>query len=56
MIVLHDGLGARTRAAAVLDRVLPALARRGYRVTTLSDLIDTARPCPTDGPHSDTAD
>lgn len=56
VIVLHDGLGARTRAAAVLDRVLPALARRGYRVTTLSDLVDTARPCPADGPRPDTAD
>ena len=45
VIVLHDGLGRRTRAPAVLDRVLPELARRGYRVVTLSELVDTATPC-----------
>ncbi len=45
IIVLHDGLGWRTRAPAVLGRVLPELARRGYRVVTLSELVDTATPC-----------
>lgn len=50
VIVLHDGLGRRTRAAAVLARVLPELRRRGYRVVTLSGLVDAARPCVADSP------
>lgn len=40
VIVLHDGIGWRTRAPAVLARVLPELRRRGYRVVSLSELAD----------------
>jgi peptidoglycan-N-acetylglucosamine deacetylase len=38
VIILHDG-GARGRRTAVtLERVLPALRGRGYRVVSLSEL------------------
>lgn len=43
IIVLHDGLGWRTRAPTVLDRVLPELRERGYRFVTLSTLVDECR-------------
>ena len=39
VIVLHDGGGRGRRTAAALRRVLPELRRRGYRVTTLSELV-----------------
>jgi peptidoglycan/xylan/chitin deacetylase (PgdA/CDA1 family) len=39
VIVLHDGGRRGARTARTLRRVLPELARRGYRVTTLSDLV-----------------
>jgi peptidoglycan/xylan/chitin deacetylase (PgdA/CDA1 family) len=41
VIVLHDGAAERARTVAVLRRVLPALRDRGYRVTTLSELVGT---------------
>lgn len=41
IIILHDGTPERVRTLAVLERVLPELRRRGYRVVTLSELIDS---------------
>ena len=41
VIVLHDGEGRGARTVAILERVLPELRKRGYRVTTLSELVDT---------------
>lgn len=41
IIVLHD-LGTRgERTAVALDTILPELIRRGYRVVTLSELVDS---------------
>ena len=40
IIVLHDHGGRGERTAAALDRILPALNRRGFRVVTLSELLD----------------
>ena len=42
VIVLHDGAADRERTVAVLERLLPALGRRGYRVVTLSELVATS--------------
>ena len=44
IIVLHDGGDRGRRTIAVLNRVLPELARRGLRVVTLSELTATASP------------
>jgi len=38
VIVLHEGGARGRRTVAVLERVLPALRARGYRVVTLSEL------------------
>jgi len=38
VIVLHDGVARGRRTAKTLQRVLPALRTRGYRVVTLSTL------------------
>jgi peptidoglycan/xylan/chitin deacetylase (PgdA/CDA1 family) len=38
VIILHDGAADQDRTVAVLERILPALRRRGYRVVTLSEL------------------
>ena len=38
LVVLHEGAG-RDRVVPVLERVLPALAARGYSVATASELI-----------------
>jgi peptidoglycan-N-acetylglucosamine deacetylase len=38
VIILHDGPVDQERTVAVLERILPALRRRGYRVVTLSEL------------------
>ena len=45
VIVLHDGAGTGPQTVVVLRRALPELARRGYRVVTLSELaaLDVAR-------------
>ena len=40
IIVLHDGGKRGERTAQTLAAVLPELDRRGFRVTTLSDLLD----------------
>jgi peptidoglycan/xylan/chitin deacetylase (PgdA/CDA1 family) len=44
IIVLHDGGGRGRRTIAVLNNVLPELARRGLRVVTLSELTASASP------------
>lgn len=44
IIILHDHGGRGRRTAAALDRVLPELRRRGYRVTTVSDLVPDTLP------------
>ena len=38
LIILHDGVPDLERTAAVLQRILPALRRRGYRIVTVSEL------------------
>jgi peptidoglycan/xylan/chitin deacetylase (PgdA/CDA1 family) len=38
VIILHDGVQGQDRTVAVLERLLPALRRRGYRVVTVSEL------------------
>jgi peptidoglycan/xylan/chitin deacetylase (PgdA/CDA1 family) len=40
VIILHEGKGRGARTVAVLDRILPVLRARGYRVVTLSELYD----------------
>ncbi|MDP9365718.1 MAG: chitin deacetylase family protein [Chloroflexota bacterium] len=51
VIILHDGGESRRQTLAVLGRVLPELARRGYRVVTLSELTELA-PAPRAAVHS----
>ncbi len=41
VLVVHDGPG-REHTLAVLDGLLPALKERGYRVVTVSELLDLA--------------
>jgi hypothetical protein len=43
VIVLHDGAERGPRTAAVLERLLPLLARKGLAVVTLSELVATSR-------------
>jgi peptidoglycan/xylan/chitin deacetylase (PgdA/CDA1 family) len=38
VIILHDGAADQERTVGVLQRILPALRRRGYRIVTVSDL------------------
>lgn len=40
VIVLHDGVPSGGRTVTVLQRVLPELRRRGYRVVTLTELVE----------------
>src|ERR687897_586646 len=47
VIILHDGTADQERTVAVLERLLPALRRRGYRVVTVSELA-AAGQLPTD--------
>lgn len=39
IVVLHDGSPSRRRSVRILEDVLPEVTRRGYQVTTVSDLI-----------------
>jgi peptidoglycan-N-acetylglucosamine deacetylase len=39
IIILHDGTAERQKTVAVLRRIVPALASRGYRFVTLSELV-----------------
>jgi peptidoglycan/xylan/chitin deacetylase (PgdA/CDA1 family) len=42
IIILHEGTIERARVTGVLDEVLRALRHRGYRVTTVSDLLSSS--------------
>lgn len=42
ILVLHDGPERGLRTAEILDRVLPELRRRGYRIVTVSTLLSRA--------------
>ncbi|MEM1055129.1 MAG: polysaccharide deacetylase family protein [Bacteroidota bacterium] len=46
ILVLHDGIGDRTKAPAILERVLPELKRRGYRFVSLSELVAAGEASP----------
>ena len=44
IVVLHDGKQRRgQRTAQTLEKLLPALQAKGYRVTTVSNLIESAQ-------------
>ena len=53
IIILHDGGARGERTARTLERVLPELEQRGYRVVTLSELVAAAGG---DAPSSTAAD
>ncbi len=38
IFVLHDGKGRGKRTASALEKILPEMTRRGYRIVTLSEL------------------
>lgn len=44
VIVLHDGKARGRRTVRTLERVLPELRARGYRVVSLSELLDRRPP------------
>ena len=44
VIVLHEGGARGRRTVETLERVLPALRARGYRVVTLTELAAAGRP------------
>jgi len=48
VLVLHDGGARGRRTARVLARVLPVLRQRGFRIVSLSELVD--RPNGAGGP------
>jgi len=50
IIVLHDGPARGRRTAATLRRVLPELRRRGYRITTVTNLLETGYDRPAGQP------
>ena len=50
VIILHDAAADQERTVAVLERILPALRRRGYRIVTLSEIATASQ-----APHSDEA-
>lgn len=39
IVILHEGPAGRMRLVDVLEAVLPRLRERGFRVTTVSDLV-----------------
>jgi peptidoglycan-N-acetylglucosamine deacetylase len=43
IVILHEGTPARARVGEILDAVLPAIAARGLRVTTVSELLEAGR-------------
>lgn len=43
VIVLHDGEGRSERTIQTLKKILPALAEKGYQVTTLSKLVELSQ-------------
>jgi len=46
VVLMHDGGGDRSQTVAALDRLLPVLARRGYRFTTVSAGMGAETPAP----------
>jgi peptidoglycan/xylan/chitin deacetylase (PgdA/CDA1 family) len=48
VIILHDGAAGQERTVGVLQRILPALRRRGYQVVTISDLAAAGQLLSTD--------
>ncbi len=44
IVILHDAGDRGLRTIATLQRVLPKLAARGYRLVTLSDMAASAKP------------
>lgn len=46
VIILHDNGTRGRRTAKALEIILPKLARRGYQVVTLSELMATCSPFP----------
>ncbi|MCA9970706.1 MAG: polysaccharide deacetylase family protein [Anaerolineales bacterium] len=42
IIILHDGKPERQATPDILQRIIPALHRRGYRFVTLTELAETA--------------
>lgn len=44
IIVLHDGGGKGRRTAETLRNILPVLTQRGFRVVTLSELVNNRQP------------
>ena len=45
IIVLHDHGARGERTASALAKILPQLTRRGFRVVTLSELLEQGDPC-----------
>src|ERR687898_2942753 len=54
VIILHDGTADQERTVAVLQRIIPALRRRGYRVVTVSELAAAGEMPGVDETQSDT--
>jgi peptidoglycan/xylan/chitin deacetylase (PgdA/CDA1 family) len=44
VIILHDAAADPERTVAVLQRILPALRRRGYQIVTVSELAAAGQP------------
>ncbi|MGB3296217.1 MAG: hypothetical protein WBB01_24795 [Phormidesmis sp.] len=42
IIVLHNGEGRGDRTVRTLKKVLPALQERGYIITTVTELVESA--------------
>jgi peptidoglycan/xylan/chitin deacetylase (PgdA/CDA1 family) len=43
ILVLHDGSPTRRKSISILDEVLPRLTARGYRVVSVSELVELAQ-------------
>jgi peptidoglycan/xylan/chitin deacetylase (PgdA/CDA1 family) len=43
VIVIHDGMAERERTLFALERLLPALRQRGFRIVTLSELAEAGQ-------------
>jgi peptidoglycan/xylan/chitin deacetylase (PgdA/CDA1 family) len=52
VIILHDHGSRGQRTAAVLAAILPVLKRRGFRVVTLSELLDSKASLVCQQPHT----
>jgi cellulose synthase/poly-beta-1,6-N-acetylglucosamine synthase-like glycosyltransferase/peptidoglycan/xylan/chitin deacetylase (PgdA/CDA1 family) len=44
VLLMHDGGGSRADTVAALDRLIPVLQDKGWRVTTVSDAVGTGDP------------